>query len=82
MTRPARSPWAKFNVQLLSETTRLHDYDATGDIKDDSDMVHTLLRSVMTTWLLFSHTVDFLLKGFLGPFGGARRPLLRWLSIK
>ena len=84
-----RSPWAKFNVELLSETTRLHDYDATGNIKDNGDMVHALLRSVEEDLLLFGHLLAFLLQGLLFENCGGSDvppgdsyPPLGWGSIK
>jgi hypothetical protein len=41
----ARSPRGRIQ-RHFQETTRLHDYDATGNIKDNSDIIHALLRSV------------------------------------
>ena len=34
------------NSTTLPETTRLHDYDTTGNIKDNSDILHALLGSI------------------------------------
>ena len=52
----------------------LHNYNGTGDIKDNGDTVHALLALSsrgLRTLVLFSHPLDFLLKGLLFEnFGG------------